>query len=259
MLNMPASADADKTVPQIMSPLTPLVASDCHKQNIHDKEQVVKKQKCTPAAPPSITLTPEGGFHPSFPLNITITDKLLHFPHKTSDRGVRTISKIAQRQIWRAAECAGTMQAILYDIFLLPNASNLIPNLLTQGKLQATKITLHKHSLGVSPIFAFGSLLLLAATHIQWNLATCFTGNLDLNSKNILQRLCQVARDYDRATQSLALAFKFGLRFHALTSAALAEIKQIGTIPWPLIVDEPEEPKLLQCRIINRRHQRQRQ
>ena len=254
---MPATADADKTVPQIMSPRTPLVASDCHKQNIHDKEQAVKKQKCTPAAPPSITLTPEGGYHPSFPLNITITDKLLHFLHKTPDRGVRTISKNAQRQIWRAAECAGKMQAILYDIFLLPNASNLIPNLLAQGKLQATKITLHKHSLGVSPIFAFGSLLLLATTHIQWSLATCFTGNLDLNSKDILQRLRQVVKDYDRATQSLALTFKFGLRFHALTSAALAEIKQIGANPWPLIIDEPEEPNLLQCRIINRRRQRQ--
>ena len=66
-----------------------------------------------------------------------------------------------------------------------------------------------------------------------------------------------MASDYDRATQSLALTFKFGLRFHALTSAALAEMKQIGANPWPLIIDEPEEPNLLQCRIINRHRQRQ--
>ncbi len=77
------------------------------------------------------------------------------------------------------------------------------------------------------------------------------------NSRGILQRLRHVARDYDRATQSLALTFKFGLRFHALTPAAIAEMKQIGANPWPLIIDEPEEPTLQQCRIINRRRQPQ--
>ena len=254
---MPASAAADETVPQIACPLTPLVASDCHKQHIHDKEQAVKKQRCTPAAPPSITLPPKEGYHPSFPLSITITDKLLHFLHQAPDRGVKTISIIAQRQIMRAAECAGIMQAIFYDIFLLPVADNFISHLIAQGKLQATRITLHKHSQGVSPRFAFGSLLLLATTHNQRGSAICFTGNLDPNSKSLLQRLRQVATAYDQATQSLALTFKFGHRFHSLEPAVIAEIKQTEAIPWPLIIDEPEEHTLLQCRNTHRCRQHQ--
>ena len=253
---MPAPAAADKTAPQTARLLTPLVASDCHEQNSQNK-QAVKKQKCTPAAPPSTTFTYKGGYHPPFPPNITITDNLLHFLRKAPDRGVKTISIIAQRQIRRAAECAGIMQAIFYDIFLLPVANNFISHLLAQGKLQATRITLHKHSQGVSPRFAFGSLLLLATTHIQRGSASCFKDNLDPNSKSLLQRLRQVTTNYDRATQSLALTFKFGHRFHSLEPAVIAEIKQTEAIPWPLIIDEPEEQTLLQCRHTHRCRQLQ--
>ena len=130
--------------------------------------------------------------------------------------------------------------------------------MLAQGKTQSKKITLHKHSIGVSPIFAFGSLLLLAAPQFQRGLTACTTTNSVTNSQSILQRLCQVARDYYIATQSLALSFRFGLNLQSLSPAALAEIKHLQAIPWPLSLDEPEEPSLLQLRITHRRRQQQR-
>ena len=164
---------------------------------------------------------------------------------------------IAHRRIRRAAECAGILQAIIYDIFLLPVTHNFIPHLMVQGKLQATKIALHKHSLGVSPRFAFGTLLLLATTHNQGGPATSFPGHLDSYSKSLLQRLRQVASEYDRATQSLALTHKFGHRYHSLEPAMIAEIKQTGAIPWPMLIGEPEEHTLLQSRIAHRRRQQQ--
>ena len=151
------------------------------------------------------------------------------------------------------------MQAILYDIFLLPAASHIISDLLEQGKLQASKITLHKHSLGVSPIFVLGSLLLLATTQNLRVTDSRYKYNLDPNSRGILQQLRQVAKTYDRATQTLALTFSFGHHYHILHPAALAVIKQMGASPWPLLLDEPAAPTLLQTRIAAARCRQQNQ
>ena len=50
-----------------------------------------------------------------------------------------------------------------YSIFLLPTNTDITQKLMMQGKQNAQAIKLHPHSIGVSPLFAFGMLLLLAA------------------------------------------------------------------------------------------------
>ena len=156
--------------------------------------------------------------------------------HKAPDRGSRVIMKVAQRQLLRAAECAEKVRAILYDIFLLPSSHHLISALLKQGSLQASKIKFHKHSIGATPILAFGSLLLLATAQNNWVTDFPNRNSLDLKSRGVLQRLCHVARYYDRASQRLALTFGYGHSYQALVPAVLAEIKMMGGGPWPVIL-----------------------
>ena len=43
-------------------------------------------------------------------------------------------------------ECARQLQAIMYDIFLLPARSDLILELMRQGKRHAQEVKFHKHS-----------------------------------------------------------------------------------------------------------------
>ena len=207
--------------------------------------------------PLSILPPPKRRYHSLSPGHITLTEQLLHFLRKAPDRGVKTISMIAQRQIRRAAECAGILQSILYDIFLLPATHEIIPHLLKQGKLQATSIALHKHSIGVSPRFAFGSLLLLASSPNRGAPAPCIPGPIDHSSKSILRRLRQAESEYDRPTQTLALTHNFGHDYQTLDPAILAEIKQAQASPWPIILDETGAPSLLNCRIANRRRLQQ--
>ena len=181
----------------------------------------------------------------------------MYFLRKAPNKGVRTIAKIAQRQIRRAANCAKIMLAILYDIFLHPPAYNYITPLLEQGKQNASGIALHKHSMGVSPRFAFGSLLLMATSPNQGGPPPRLPDHINSRSNSIHKRLCQVAAEYDPATRSIAFSFNFGHSYHNLVPAILAELKHIQAIPWPMIIDEPERQTLLQSRIAHHHRQQQ--
>ena len=179
---------------------------------------------------------PTGSRGSRVPRTIVVTEKLLHFRKQGPDRGARVLQMVAHRQLLRAAECAQKLLAILYDIFLLPASGQLIQELMRQGKRHAPKIKFHKHSLGALPVYAFGTLLLLAAGKI--NRVTDFPNNvaLDLNSKGVLNRLCHVARYYDPSTHKVALIFGFGHDYQPLYPVVLAEIKQMVSFPWPVVL-----------------------
>ena len=74
---------------------------------------------------------------------------------------------IVLRELQQTVECASKLSALLYSIFLLPANAGLMQELRRHGKQHAQRIKLHMHSLGATPIFAFGTLLLLAADTIN--------------------------------------------------------------------------------------------
>ena len=172
----------------------------------------------------------------SAPRTIVVTEKLPHLLKQVPDRGTRVLMMVARRQLLRAAECSQKLQAILYDIFLLPANGQFILELMRQGKRHAQKVKFHKHSLGAPPIYAFGILLLLAAGKNNWVIDSANTEALDLNSKGVLNRLCHAARYYDHGTHKLALTFRFGHDYQQLIPAVLAEIKKLQGCPWPVVL-----------------------
>ena len=77
------------------------------------------------------------------------------------------LKTIVLRELQQTAECASKLLALLYNTFLLPASADLIQELVRYGKQHAQKVKLHMHSLGATPMFAFGTLLLLAADKIN--------------------------------------------------------------------------------------------
>ncbi len=148
------------------------------------------------------------------------------------------------------------MYAILYDVFLHPPADNYITPLLQQGKQNTSGSPLHKHSMGVSPKFAFGTLLLMAIAPKQGEAPPSLSDHINIRSNSILKRLCQVVAEYDIATRTIALNFNFGRSYQHLVPAILAELKHIQSIPWPIIIDEPEQT-LFRSRIAHHHCQQQ--
>ena len=167
---------------------------------------------------------------------IIVTEKLLHFPRKGPDNGSLVLKTVAPRELLQAAECARKLQTLLYDIFLLPASGDLVLELMGQGKKHAQEVKLHKHSLGATPIFAFGTLLLLAADKIKDNPNNYSTWAKykasDLHSRGVLNKLCQVAKLHDTASRKLALTFMFEHEVKQLQPLALAEIKKMEGCPW---------------------------
>ena len=257
-LQKQVAAAAEQSTPSMPSPQSSQDNKEGKRQLRTNKQQAANTQSCSSAGPDSMCRTPKRKYHISFPGNITLTDQLLHFLRKAPDKGVRSIAKIAQRQIRRAANCARIMHAIFYDIFLLPAAHNYITPLLEQGKQHASSVALHKHSMGVSPKYAFGSLLLMGSSPNQGGSPPRLPGPISSSHNSIHKRLRQVASEYDLATRSIALNFNFGHSYHTLVPAIMAELKHIQAIPWPMVIDEPEGQTLLQCRFAHRRrHQQQ--
>ena len=133
------------------------------------------------------------------------------------------------------------MKTILYDIFLQPLADNYITSQLEKGKQNTTGSVLHKHSMGVTPKFAFATLLLTATGNRQGESPPSAPDQISRNSRNIHKRLCQVAADYDIPTRNTALTFNFGHNYQYLAPAFMAELKRIQSIPWPIIINEQEQ------------------
>ena len=130
------------------------------------------------------------------------------------------------------------MKTILYDIFLQPLADNYITCQLEKGKQYTTGTVLHKHSMGVTPKFAFATLLLNAAANKQGVSPPSALDQISRNSRYIHKRLCQVAAEYDLSTRTAALTFNYCHNYQYLTPAFMAELKRIHSIPWPIIIDE---------------------
>ena len=133
-------------------------------------------------------------------------------------------------------ECANKLSTLLYSIFLLPANADLIQKLLRHGKQHAQATKLHMHSLGTTPIFAFGTLLLLAADMINSNPGTRKTMNKtsNLNSRDVLNQLCQTAKYYNINTRKSALTFMIGHEVKQFQPLALAEIKMLENCPWTI-------------------------
>ena len=133
-------------------------------------------------------------------------------------------------------ECASKLSALLYSIFLLPANAGLIQELMRYGKQHAQKVKLHMHSLGATPIFAFGTLLLLAADKINSDPGTRKTMDKasDLNSRDVLNQLCQTAKHHNINIRKSALTFMIGQEVMQLQPLALAEIKMMKNCPWTI-------------------------
>ena len=170
--------------------------------------------------------------------HITLTKELLHFLHKAPDKGALTIARIAQRQILRAAECASKVRTILYDIFLEPLDDTYISRQLEKGKQYLAGTTQHKHSMGVSPKYAFATLLLNAAANKQEAPPQETNGQISKYSIHIHKRLCQITAEFDITTRSAALTFNYGHCYQHLTPALIEELKRIHSIPWPIILND---------------------
>ena len=235
-------AEADETQMQTgMRPPSPQDDKDDRELPSTNKQQMSITPPYLPAGPAAKCITLKRKHHAVSAGNITLTAELLRFLKKAPDKGVGTINKIAQRQITRAADCAEIMSAIFHDIFLHPPADNYITPLLQQGRQNNSGGPPHKHSMGVTPRFAFGTLLLKAVAPKQSEAPPGLPYYIISRSNNILHRLRQVVTEYDTATTTIALSFNFGRSYQRLTPAFLAELKHIHRIPWPIIIDEPAQ------------------
>ena len=172
--------------------------------------------------------------------HITLTKELLHFLHKAPDKGAHTIAKIAQRQILRAAACASKVRTILYDIFMEPLDDIYISRQLEKGKQHLTGTKQHKHSMGVSPRYAFATLLLNAAANEQREPLQRINGQFSKQSMHIHKRLCQITAEYELTTRSAALTFNYGHCYRQLTPAIIEELKRLRSIPWIIMLNDQE-------------------
>ena len=143
---------------------------------------------------------------------------------------------IVLRELQQTVECAIKLSALLYSIFLLPANAGLVQELIRYGKQHAQKVKLHMHSLGATPIFAFGTLLLLAADKINSDPGTRKTMDKasDLNSRDVLNQLCQAAKHHNINIRKSALTFMIGQEVMQLQPLALAEIKMMENCPWTI-------------------------
>ena len=181
--------------------------------------------------------------------NIILTPQLLHFLHKSPDKGQQVIAKITHRQIVSSAACAEKMRMLMYDIFMVSTGDNYITHQLEKGKLHIKSPSQHKHSNGVPPKYAFMTLLLQAAIHsntAQHQLGLhpfhdlqLTQGRMDYHSIHIHNRLIQIAEDYEHPTRTTALSFNFGQDYRHITQAVLEELKRVRSLPWPIKLDEP--------------------
>ena len=181
--------------------------------------------------------------------NIILTPQLLHFLHKSPDKGQQVIAKITHRQIVSSAACAEKMRMLMYDIFMVATGDNYITHQLEKGKLHIKSPSQHKHSNGVPPKYAFMTLLLQAAIHsntAQHQLGLhpvhdlqLTQGRMDYHSIHIHNRLIQIAEDYEQPTRTTALSFNFGQDYRHITQAILEELKRVRSLPWPIKLDEP--------------------
>ena len=108
--------------------------------------------------------------------------------------------------------------------------------ILMLGKQNLQKVKLHKHSLGPTPIFAFGTFLLRAADMINSNPGIKKTINetCDLNCRDVLNQLCQTAKYYNINIRKSALTFMIGHEVKQFQPLALAEIKMLENCPWTI-------------------------
>ena len=181
--------------------------------------------------------------------DIILTPQLLHFLHKSPDKGQQVIAKITHRQIVSSATCAEKMRTLMYDIFMTATGDNYITHQLEKGK-QRIYPSQHKHSNGVTPKYAFMTLLLQAAIHtntVQYQQGLhpirdlqLTQGRMDHHSIHIHNRLIQIVEDYEQSTRTAALSFNFGQDYQHINQAALEELKRVRSLPWTIKLDEPD-------------------
>ena len=181
--------------------------------------------------------------------DIILTPQLLRFLHVSPDKGQRVIAKILQRQIISSAACAERMRSLMYDIFLTTTEDSYIIKQLEKGKRRTTTTGQHKHSNGVSPKYAFMTLLLQAAIctnteQYQQGLhpirdLQLTQGRIDPHSLHIHNRLTQIIEDYELSTRSTALTFNYGHDYQHINRTAMEDLKRIRSLPWVIRLDTP--------------------
>ncbi len=180
--------------------------------------------------------------------HIILTPQLLHFLHRSPDKGLHVIAKITHRQIVKSAACAEKMRMLLYDIFMVTMGDNYITRQLEKGKLHTKFPIQHKHSNGVPPKYAFATLLLQAAIHsntaqLQLGLHPIHDlqlthGRMGYHSTHIHNRLLHIAEDYELPTRTTALLFNFGQDYRHITQAIVEELKRVRSLPWPIKLED---------------------
>ena len=181
--------------------------------------------------------------------DIILTPQLLRFLHMSPDKGQKAIATIMHRQIVTTAACAEKMKSIMYDIFLTTTEDSYISHQLEKGKQRTTSTGQHKHSNGVSPRYAFMTLLIQAAIHtntVQYQQGLhpicdlqLTQGRMDNHSIYIHNRLIQIIEDYEQSTRSTALAFSYGHDYQHINRTAMEDLKRIRSLPWIIRLDEP--------------------
>ena len=129
---------------------------------------------------------------------------------------------------------------MLYDIFMEPMDDFYISRQLEKGKQHITGTKQHKHSIGVSPKYAFATLLLNAASQAEQEPPQPTYGLMCSRSKHIHKRLLRITAEYELTTRSAALTFNFGHCYRHITPAILSELKRVRSIPWTIILNDLE-------------------
>ena len=143
----------------------------------------------------------------------------------------------------------GKMGTLMYDIFMTATGDNYITHQLEKGKQRIISPSQHKHSNGVTPKYAFMTLLLQAAIHtntVQYQQGLhpirdlqLTQGRMDHHSIHIHNRLIQIVEDYEQSTRSTALSFNFGQDYQHINQTAMEELKRVRSLPWTVRLDDP--------------------
>ena len=129
---------------------------------------------------------------------------------------------------------------MLYDIFMEPLDDIYISRQLEKGKQHLTGTKQHKHNIGVSPKYAFATLLLNAASQAKQEPLQPTYGLMSNQSKHIHKRLLQITAEYELTTRSAALTFNYGHCYRHITPAIVEELKRVRSIPWTIKLDDQE-------------------
>ena len=123
-------------------------------------------------------------------------------------------------------------------VFMEPLNDIDISRQLEEGKQHLTGTKQHKHSMRVSPRYAFAALLLNAAAKKQREPPQQINGQISKHSIHIHKRLCQITAEFEITTRTAALTFNYWHCYQQLTPAIIEVLKRLHSLPWAIILND---------------------